>query len=57
MKNYRIDVTLTDEEEKLVEWMAKEDFYGEKKVRDVLVRMLYLQLREDMDIYGEDMNG
>lgn len=53
-KNFRLDITLSDDELKLVEYMTKEHFYGEGSMRDTLKSMFYLQLREDMDLYEEE---
>lgn len=57
MKNYNIKITLSDEEIALVKAMTKEGFYGETTFHGTLARMFELQLREDMDLYREELIG
>lgn len=51
MAKHRIEVILDDKEEKLIKYMMKNKIYGEvSTANEVLKRIFYLQLREDMDL-------
>ena len=50
--NKRIDVRLTEEEHKFLQWLAKRD---DQTLSEELKTLFYLQLREEMDLYQEEM--
>lgn len=54
MARHRIEIVLDDDDEKLVDYMVKEHFYGECSKTETLKSIFYLQLREDMDCYGAE---
>jgi len=52
---HRVEIILTDEEEKFLEWMLKDNTYGAGLTKaQLLMLMLSLQLREDMDTMYEE---
>lgn len=50
--NKRIDVRLTEEELHFLKWLAKRD---DQTLSEELKALFYLQLREEMDLYEEEM--
>ena len=50
--NKRIDVRLTEEEIHFLKWLAKRD---DQTLSEELKTLFYLQLREEMDLYLEEM--
>ena len=50
--NKRIDVKLTEEEHNFLKWLAKRDGVT---VNEELKALFYLQLREEMDLYLDEM--
>lgn len=48
----RIDVAFTEEEYKFIKWLADRD---EITVQEELKQLFYLQLREERDLYLEEM--
>lgn len=58
MAKHRIEVILDDKEEQLIKYMMKNKIYGEVSTgNDVLKRIFYLQLREDMDLMEGDFEN
>lgn len=51
-KKYRIEVTLNDHQQEFIEWMAERDH---QSFREELRTIFYLQLREDLELYYEEM--
>ena len=50
--NKRIDIRLTEREFKFINWLAKRD---DQTLSEELKALFYLQLREEMDLYEEEM--
>ena len=50
--NKRIDIRLTEREFKFLNWLAKRD---DKTLSEELKALFYLQLREEMDLYEDEM--
>jgi hypothetical protein len=50
--NKRIDIRLTEREFKFLNWLAKRD---DQTLSEELKALSYLQLREEMDLYEEEM--
>lgn len=50
--NKRIDIRLTERELKFLNWLAKRD---DQTLSEELKALFYLQLREEMDLYEEEM--
>lgn len=57
MKNYNIKVSLTEREIEFINAMRKEEIYGKGTFHEYLISIFALQLREDMDVYEEELLG
>lgn len=54
MAGHNIHITLNDEEEKFLKFMAKRDRVS---VKDELLMMIYTEFRACQDLYSEEMEG
>lgn len=50
--NKRIDIRLTEKEYSFLQWLAERD---DQTLNEELKTLFYLQLREEMDLYLEEM--